>query len=175
MSDQLFRKEKEDISNYNIWKSVKEFVLSGITEFFNNAYSSKGLGELLYNPKYADIVRGISKDIFVKTYSQIFESFNAPGTYNNLILILKAIFGENCLIQFENPSPGVLNINITQYAAERSKWITKPDEDFIINNESDYIVFNEFISQTYIDEVVVLFKQYLQPEGIFYNININYA
>lgn len=171
---QLFRKEKDDTSNYNIWQACNEYTLAQMKLFFDNAYGSKGLGEILYDGNYIELVKAIKRSIFLASYGAIIASFKKTGTYESLITIIKAIFGADAGITFTVDSPGVLGIDIAQHSSDVLNWVTRDNQSIVTRND-DNLIFQVFINQVYIDEVINLFNQFLRPAGIVYLINITYV
>ncbi|MDR2426816.1 MAG: hypothetical protein LBD46_06550 [Endomicrobium sp.] len=171
---QLFRKEKDDISNYKIWKACNDYTLANLRTYFENAYSSQGLGEIIYDGQYIEISKAIRRDIFLQSFDTIMQSLDKTGTFEMLITIIKAIFGADAGITFNMTSPGVLEIDIEQHSSDVSNWIAKDGEN-IITIDGDNLIFQIFINQIYIDEVINLFNQFLKPAGIVYFMNITYV
>ncbi|MDR2708642.1 MAG: hypothetical protein LBC07_01520 [Elusimicrobiota bacterium] len=172
---QLFRKESADLSNYEIWTACNNFVFEGLSAFYNEAYRNYGFGELLYNEKYTKLIRTLAKDLFTFSYDAIFRSLSRAGTYENLIAIIKAVFGKNSTVDFEEIAPAVINLHITQSASTLFEWVDLPDENFMLTKDGDNIVFLMMIREIFLDEVINLFRQILIPAGVYFDITISYA
>jgi hypothetical protein len=171
---QLFRKEKDDIANYKIWKACNDYTFANLRTYFENAYSSQGLGETIYDGQYIEIFKAIRRDVFVKSFDAIMSSLNKTGTFETLITIIKSIFGEDAGIAFTVSTPGVLGIDIEQHSSDILNWVSRAGQN-IITIDDNNLIFQVYINQIYIDEVINLFKQFLKPAGIVYSINITYV
>lgn len=173
--NELFRKEPADRSNEAVWNACRKYTLDQMSYFFDEAYNTYGLGEIMYDPAYTDLTKAISKEVFLKSFNLIFQSFERVGTFENLISIIKVMFGNDAGIVFEkdDAAPGRLGIHISQKKINDSYWITKNDANRLITAEGDYLVFNEFLNEIYLDELKKLFAQ-LVPAGINFTITVNY-
>lgn len=119
-------------------------------------------------------MKAIKRSIFLASYGAIIASFKKTGTYESLINIIKAIFGADAGIVFTVDSPGVLGIDIAQHSSDVLNWVTR-DNQSIVTRDDNNLIFQVFINQVYIDEVINLFNQFLRPAGIVYLINITYV
>ncbi|MDR0485938.1 MAG: hypothetical protein LBH29_04355 [Elusimicrobiota bacterium] len=174
MDFQLFRTERDDLSNYAIWQFLHRYTIDGLKVFFANAYKTYAFGEILYNERYGKLCRVIAKDIFLNSYDAIFRSLNKAGTYENLISIIRAVFGADAAIEFSEPAPAVLNVNIVQNASQVVYWKTK-DRDLLTDTEDGgKFVLTAMVRQIYLDEIINLFRQILIPSGIYFTIQITH-
>jgi hypothetical protein len=171
---QLFRKEDKDYSNYDLWTACNDYVLEGLKDFFDGAYKNIEFGEMLYDEKYTKLIRTLAKDLFSFSYDSLFRSLSKAGTYENLIAIIKAVFGSNSTVEFEEPSPAVINLNIVQSASNIFDWVNKPDEAYMLTDDGDNLVFLVMLREIFTDEIINLFRQILIPAGIYFNITIVY-
>jgi hypothetical protein len=171
---QLFRTEKDDLANYSIWYSLRNWHNQGLKEFLDDAYNSYKLGEILYDEKYSKLSRTIKKDIFLTSFNAIFKSLNKAGTYDNLIEIIRAVFGQDAQITFTEPAPAQLNVNIVQNASDLVDWVSS-DDDEIVTEDDDNIAFVALVRQIYLDEIINLFRQILIPSGIYFTISITHV
>lgn len=168
------RDNEDSLKNHDIWKTPNDFSISQMQVFFDNAYSTKELGSMLYDGNYLELSKAIKKDIFMQSFSKIVESFDSTGTYESLITIIKSIFGEDCEMEFLEPYPAVLYININQHSSTIFNWVTKTGNKINATSGS-YIVFQSFINQILLDDVVSLFNKFLRPAGVTYKVRISYS
>jgi hypothetical protein len=171
---QLFRKEQDDYANLEIWKACNTYMFEGLNVYFADAYKDYKFGALLYDKQYSQLTRVLARDLFIASYDALFRSLPRAGTYENLIAIVKAIFGVNSTVLFTEPAPGQINVAITQTASDFFNWATKPDADQLITSGGDNLVFLVMIREIFLDEVINLFRQVLIPAGIFFTISITH-
>jgi hypothetical protein len=170
---QLFRKDKDDISNFNIWQACNALTMTGLKDFFDDAYNTVSLGEILYDNKYTELSKAIKREMFLKVYNVIFLGVAKIGTYETLITVIKSVFGGDAKIKFENPKAGVLKISIGQHGIDSVSWVTKDGKN-MASKSGDNLIFQSFINQISVEWVVSLVNQFLRPAGIHYLISIAY-
>jgi hypothetical protein len=171
---QLFRKEKDDISNFNIWSTCNDLTLRGLKDFFSDAYNTVSLGEILYDNKYIELSKAVKKEMFSKIYNVIFSSFAKLGTYESLITIIKSVFGEDAKIKFENSNACELHISVGQHGIDSVNWVTKDGKN-IVSKSGANLIFQACINQISMEWVINLFNQFLRPTGVHYSISIAYT
>lgn len=110
-----------------------------LTEWFNKAYESAGLGGIIYDNKLAPITAALALDIFIKNYGEIIKNWQYTGTFESYLYVFMKIFGPETTIQFERLAPGALKINITTLQTTLFKWLTKLAGDYITTRDGDYI------------------------------------
>lgn len=79
--------------------------------FYEAAFTTEGLGEVLYDLKADAISSVIDLDVYRKSYPAIHNLFTRPGTFEYYLDLFRAIWGEDVEITFTVPAGGVLQIN----------------------------------------------------------------
>ena len=171
---QLFRREEVDVKNFALWLACHNHTMSGLSDYFNDAYGNKKLAEVIYSGEHADFFKLIKKSIFIKCFSALLESANRIGSFETLTTIIKAIFGHSANVVYSVPAPGILSVDITQHSSDSLEWVTVSGGE-IKTLDDEEIIFVSLLNKIYIDEIINLFKQFFCPAGIIYKININYA
>lgn len=80
--------------------------------FWNGANTCFLLGDVLYDLDRDPMAGVITRGIFRTSFFAIHNLFTAPGTFEFYLAVFRAIFGEDVVVEFEIPSPGVLLIDI---------------------------------------------------------------
>lgn len=80
--------------------------------FYNGLYTCHLLGDVLYDTGRDPMVGVINRELYRTSFFAIHELFTRPGTFEFYLDVLRAIFGQDTPIEFEIPSPGVLEINV---------------------------------------------------------------
>ena len=160
-----------------------------LNDFYNEAYTSKVWGDLLWNEARAPFSKAIKQSVFRETYPELFDSFRFAGTFEAYISVFKKIFGDDVGITFnadnltgggDPPGPGVLNIDIIADGFESSNFIARHIEDVTYVNDNvvyedgdgtDNIIFltvKGFTSQYELEQML----REMVPAGIFTNITL---
>lgn len=108
--------------------------------FFDNIYTIRPLGEILYANKENPLVNVVPEEVFVTSFPTIFEFFKHPLGYESWLSLLRNIFGEEVEIEFQVPEPGVLLINIGALVIENEDALARTIED-------SHYVYDEIITQ----------------------------
>lgn len=80
--------------------------------FFDEAYECYKLGDVLFDLDRSPLADAIQKDFFRTGFYAIHQLFTRPGTFEFYLDVFRAIFGSDVVVEFDIPSPGILNINI---------------------------------------------------------------
>lgn len=145
--------------------------------FYQDAYESMPLGDIIYLDNRSPLANAIPQDIFRQSFNEIFTSFQSAGTFESYILVFKKIFGDTVGIDFTVPAPGKLVIDIEADGIELSNFVARYIEDNayvyeeVIDEEGDNIAFQTikgFQSQYELEQM--LFE--MVPAGIFTEINL---
>jgi hypothetical protein len=166
-----FRNQSEDEKNKAIWKALNTYIISSLQDFLENSYTDVDFGSLIYDNNYTVLTKFIERDIFLKSFPAIFASFTSPGTYENLITIIKSIFDPQSDVFFEEEF-AKLKITITQPKNSVINWINTRAAGGEISDiiddvyTPDELVFVEQVRLVRMEEIVELFVEYLVPCGI---------
>lgn len=116
--------------------------------FFENIYTCRPLGEILFANKNNPLVNVVPEEVFVTSYPTIFEFFKRPLGYESWLTLLRKIFGEEVEIEFDVPEPGILVINIGALVIENADALARVIEDgqygydeIITQPDSDNLAF----------------------------------
>lgn len=107
--------------------------------FFDGAYSTGPLGDLIYTDSRSPLSKAILQSIFRATFNDIFAAFVVAGSFESYISVFKKIFGDTVGIVFTVPAPGKLQIAIDA---------TDPEEDDLL---ARYILDNAYVFDELID------------------------
>jgi len=151
-----------------------------LDDFFEGAYTSFPLGDVIYDTGRSPLSNAINRDIFRSSFPEIFESFVMAGNFDSYLAVFNKIFGEEVEVDFTIPDPGKLNIDILADEVELSNFISRTIEnneynyDEMVTQDDDQIVFQSikgFKSQYELEQM--LFE--MVPAGIFTTITLDLA
>lgn len=141
-------------------------------DFFEGAYTSYPLGNVLYDLDASPLAGSISREVFRTSYFAIHDLFTRPGTFDFYIEVFKAIFGDDVELEFEIPAPGKLNINVQALTIIQDRLIARSIVsgayvyDEIVDHEGDFLVAQVTQgpkTQSEIDAIMIEIK----PQGIW--------
>lgn len=130
----------------NVWLSLWNQTLADLQNYYNLAYESSILGQIVFDNQLADITKVLSRDLFIKTYWQIFREQTKNGTIDAHLYILYAIFGGDATIVVENPKPLHTIFHIATNSIELNQWTTT-NGDNMITTDGDYIKFRSILQE----------------------------
>lgn len=139
MRDDVF--ENKFIS---VWLTLWNQTLADLQNYYNLAYESQALGQIIFDNDLADIAKIISRNLFVKTYWQIFREQTKNGTLDAHLYILYAIFGGDATIVVENPAPLHTIYHIATNSIELSQWTTTQGDN-MVTTSGDYLKFRSIL------------------------------
>lgn len=154
----------------NVWLSLWNQTLADLQNYYNLAYESSLMGQIIFDNQLADIAKIISRDLFIKTYWQIFREQTKNGTIDAHLYILYAIFGGDATIVVENPNPLHTIFHIVTNTTSLSQWITSQGDN-MVTTSGDYIKFQE-IFQTISNEELIALLQATGNYGEFLEFDI---
>lgn len=141
----------------NVWLSLWNQTLADLQNYYNLAYESSILGQIVFDNQLADITKVLSRDLFIKTYWQIFREQTKNGTIDAHLYILYAIFGGDATIVAENPNPLHTIFHIATNSIELNQWTTT-NGDNMITTDGDYIKFRSILQELSNAELASLLK-----------------
>lgn len=174
---QFFKGDDLEKKFYEAARPTFDLLSGHKTDFFNGAYETAPLGDLIYSSGRAPLSSAILQSIFRLSFKQIFDAFVTAGTFESYIVVFKKIFGDNVGITFTVPAPGKLNIAILASGLEFSNFVARRIEDEVyifdevIDDLGNNIVFQTvkgFQSQYELE--TMLFE--MVPGGIFTTITL---
>lgn len=175
---QMFKKgDQEELKFFNSSSPVLSDLELSRDEFFNNCYTCFVLGEVIFDGNFSPLVNAVPRDIFRKTFADIFDSFVVAGSFESYLSVFRKVFGASVDVTFTVPAPGKLQIDIIADTLVLETFIARRIEgnqyifDDIIDDQSETIVFQavEGLESQYELEQM-LFE--MVPAGIFTDINL---
>lgn len=76
------------------------------------AFECFKLGGVLWDLGRDPMADVITRELFASSFFAIHQLFTRPGTYEFYLEVFRAVFGPDVDVEFVNPDPGVLEINI---------------------------------------------------------------
>lgn len=174
---QYFKGDEKELQVYGVTDALFDSISLSLNAAFEGIYESEPLGGFLYDNELVPLTNAIKRDVFVRAFQQIFESWQFAGTFEAYILVFKKIFGEAVEIVFTVPDPGKLNIDITTTGVELNHFVARSIvnnayvfED-VIDQDGDNICFQNVLGLETEDELLkVLFI--LVPSGIYTEVSL---
>lgn len=146
--------------------------------FFEHAYEAAPLADVIYLDNRSPLARAMPQAIFRASFRQIFDAFQAAGSFESYLTVFRKIFGEDVDVQFTVPGPGMLEIDINAQGLEVSNFVARRIENNayvfepVVTQDGDQIVFRTvqgFQSQYELEQM--LFE--LVPGGIYTEISLS--
>ncbi len=143
----------------------------------DGAYECQKLGALIYDAERSPLATGITRQIFIENFKEIFDSLIEGGTFESYMTVFRKIFGDTVDVEFTVPGPGRLQIDIEADGVLLSDFVARRIVsnayyfDEVVDEESDNIVFQTvagFESQYELENM--LFE--MVPNGIFTEISL---
>ena len=116
-------------------------------DFLENAYTAYGLGAALWDENLTPLSNAIDRDIFMQSFSAIFDAFVVAGSAESYLTVFRKIFGEDVEVTFTVPAPGKLTMDILAQGVELTNFVARE----IAN---DNYVFANVITQDGLDNIV---------------------
>lgn len=162
---------------YEALRPIVDAISLDEDDFYDQAYSTYGLGGVLYDLGAAPLTNAIRREIFLDTFTTLFASFRFAGTFELYISTFKSIFGDDAVVEFTVPDPGKLEINIEASGVVLDRFVARniEDDEFvyhpIVDEVGDNIVFSRIKGfQTQYETETMLFQ--VVPGGIFTTITL---
>lgn len=174
---QFFKGDAQELKFFNSGNPIATALSNEKSTFFDEAYSSFVLGEVLYDTNRAPLANSILREIYREAFSAIFNSFVFSGSLEGYISVFKNIFGNDVIITFTVPSPGKLGIDIVAAGLELYNWQAREiiSNSYvlsdIVDDVSDNIVFQAikgFESQYELEQML----KEMVPAGIYTEISL---
>lgn len=175
---QYFKGDTDELKYYNSGAPVMDDLSLQKDLFYEGAFESYKLGEIIWDSGRSPLANAISREIFREAFPEIFNTFLIAGTFESYLSIFRKIFGTNVIVNFTVPAPGKLIIDIDSEDLETNTLQVRS----IINNS---YVFDDLLTrgseQILVRSVKGMDSQYeleqmlfeLVPDGIFTDINLN--
>lgn len=137
--------DSEENRFYAVWLQLFQQTMADLQDYFNLVYESQLLGGLIFDNQLSEIAKIINRDLFIKTYWQIFNEETKNGTVDAHLYILYAIFGSNATIYVDQISPLYVKYLIQTNTINLESWITKHGEQ-MITKAGDRLMFRSILS-----------------------------
>ena len=139
--------------------------------WFDGAYSSAGLGEILYDNHLVPLTRAVARDIFIKNYGSILKKWEYVGSFESYLYVFTQIFGPDTAISFNKLAPGALEINITTKQTQLFGWLASLNsDDYVSDHEGNHLNLRQVVGIGDFYEVQSVLDS-LNPAGIFLRVN----
>jgi len=137
--------DTEENKFYSVWLQLFQQTMADLQDYFNLVYESQLLGGLIFDNQLSEMAKIINRELFIKTYWQIFNEETKNGTVDAHMYLLYAIFGSTATIYYERISPLVVKYWIQTNTISLEPWITKHGEQMITKN-GDVLMFRSLLS-----------------------------
>lgn len=160
-----------------VFRPLLEGLSTERTIFFDEAYNTFTLGEVIWDSGRSPLANAIPRAVFREAFSALFESFTFAGTFESYLTVFRSVFGPDVGVEFEVPAPGKLNINIIAAGVTLSEFVARRivDDvyvfDEIVDEAGDNIVFQSFKGlESEYELEQMLFE--MVPAGIYTQISL---
>lgn len=137
--------DREENKFFNVWLQLFQQTMSDLQDYYNLVYESNLLGALIFDNQLSEIAKIINRELFIKTYWQIFNEETKNGTVDAHLYILYAIFGSNATIFVEQVSPLYVRYLIQTNTITLNNWLTKQGDQMVTKN-GDRLMFRSILS-----------------------------
>jgi hypothetical protein len=176
---QFFSSDKKEIKLYGAAREVFEFIFKDLQTWYNNAYESKKLGEVIYDNKLTPIASAMTRDAFIHSFNEIFEQWQYLGVAESYILVFKKIFGAGTQVELQQTTQdtkGQVIINIALKELQTYNWLIsalgRGYVDRLVDAEGqNNIVLQEAMTGYWEDIKKILHM--LVPAGIYLKVNFS--
>ena len=171
MVQKFIEGDAEENKFFTVFSEVVNSTMSDIENYYNQAYGSKELGSALYELQRVPIYKVLEKSLFLKAYNKILQGQAYIGTIEGYLTILRAIFGDNVIINLTIVAPLHLKFDITAEVQQFYLWVDDNDNEIVDENE-DNIVFEEIVALLSSRQLLELLKQTTNA-GTFVEFTLN--
>lgn len=137
--------DREENKFFNVWLQLFQQTMSDLQDYYNLVYESNLLGALIFDNQLSEIAKIINRELFIKTYWQIFNEETKNGTVDAHLYILYAIFGSNATIYVDQVSPLYVRYLIQTNTITLNNWLTKHGDQMVTKN-GDRLMFRSILS-----------------------------
>lgn len=158
MVQRFIEGDAEENKFFRVFNDIVASTMSDIEAYYNNAYGSPELGRALYELQRLPIYKILEKSLFIKAYQKIIEGEAYIGTIEGYLTILRAIFGDDAIINLTIVAPLHLKFDITAEVQQFYLWVDNYNNE-IIDENGDNIVFEEIVALLSSRQLLELLKQ----------------
>lgn len=147
------------------------------SEFYSGAYTSHGLGKVLFDLKNDPMARVLDEETFLESFPAFHELFTRPGTFEFYLQLFRSIWGDQVDVEFVTPNPGCLEINISALSSRKDSFGAREvsgnayQYHEVSDHDGDIIAFQTsqgIKTQQEVDRMIAE----LHPQGIYLTINL---
>lgn len=149
--------DREENLFYTVWLELFKQTMADLQDYFDLVYESEFWGGLIFDNQLSELAKIINRELFVKTYWQIFRELSKNGTVDAHLYILYSIFGSNATIYVEQLGPLWVRYLIETNAVTLNNWITKAGEQ-MITKAGDRLMFRAVLTGLTNSELANLLK-----------------
>lgn len=155
---QFVDRSEEELKFWRIFEALIEQTKIDIQEYYNKAYESKTLGNILYEQQMMPIYKTLEKSLFIKAFSKIIEGERQIGSIEAYLKILYAIFGTEAQITISKENPLHIKIDIVAPVQTRHFWKVRKHNKIIITKDDKFIVFKQLLARVTNRELLQILK-----------------
>jgi len=174
-SAKLFKPNDNRDQKFNaIFDDLETGINADLNTFFQQAYASYRLGEIIWDNKLDPIAPVLSRDVYRTSFNAIHNLFTRPATYEFFLDVFRAMWGADVDVVFTIVKPGQLKIEIfgstPAYNEILYREIVGPSYiyDEIITEDGDSITAQESSGPQTVDELLMIMSE-LGANGIYYS------
>lgn len=149
--------DTEENKFYSVWLQLFQQTMADLQDYYNLVYESQLLGGLIFDNQLSEMAKIINRELFIKTYWQIFNEETKNGTVDAHMYLLYAIFGSTATIYYERISPLVVKYWIQTNTMTLHPWVTKHGEQ-MITKDNDVLMFRSLLQGLTNAELASLLK-----------------
>lgn len=169
---ELFRFTPEAKTFSELWHKAKArssgFALQDMNE---TAYSSKILGEVIYDSNATDFSLRFDREFFSSNMNNIIDAHENLGMFNTYEYLIKGALGPNTNVTFEVPKGGHLIINIAE-VGDKAQSLTQSGESLLVKNSAglkENLLFKATTSEFTLNQVIKMIES-INVAGVFIEI-----
>jgi hypothetical protein len=152
-----------------IWNGFNP-VITKIQNEIANFDIANWLDGVIYDAKILEL-SAYHNEVIKGNVLTILKAYKNIGTYEAYEILIKSLVGDSAIIEFENPAPAILNVNITSDFGELYMYQKNTEEGIdTINNEN--ILLKGVAKVLNRNEIIKLLEK-LVPVGILVNFKLN--
>lgn len=144
---QMFDNKEEAERFRKVFLQTLNQTVIDLSAYYEGAYSSRELGQALYDGKLTPVYRMLAEELFVRTYYSIMDAQATIGTPDAYCQILYGIFGSNATITIDEKNPLHIMIDIIARSVDYFLWVNEEQTAFITTEAGDYLGFNILVAR----------------------------
>lgn len=174
-SPKLFKPNDPRDQKFNeIFDDLETGINADLDTFFNQAYASYLLGDILWDNKLDPIAPVLSREVYRTSFNAIHNLFTKPATFEFFLDVFRSMWGADVDVIFTIIKPGQLKIEIFGSTPEYNEIMYREIVgssyvyDDIITDEGDSLTAQESSGPQTIEELLMIMSE-LGANGIYYS------